>query len=269
MTCRRRLERSAFDRPLAKRCRECRAERERCSICGGRTRPDRRTCSDACHSVALALAGSKGARILGARLVPATHRECAACGKRKRIDRRNFYVARRDDRGRVVRFDATCKPCKRAYQRDRYRTVPEIRAQALAKAEAQREEDQRRREADPQYREARRRQWRAYNRAWKARRAQPDRGKGPSGPPLPAPPLAARIDLMVREQEVGFGTNGTSAEIVCESLGIDARQLYAWRTGEVRAVSFDVADRVLLNANLEATDVWDEADLPEWLTASA
>lgn len=75
-------------------------------------------------------------------------------------------------------------------------------------------------------------------------------------PMLPAAPLAAAIDKLIGREEVALGTNGATEGAVCARLGIHDRQLYAWRTEEIKSVEFNTAQRVLTNSGLLLEDVW-------------
>lgn len=88
------------------------------------------------------------------------------------------------------------------------------------------------------------------------------------GPRLPAPPLLAAVDRLVEAESrslygvpeapsIGDGRLSPT-ETVCLRLGISARSMSRWRTGESRMVSFEVADGVLVKAGLFWWDVWNE-----------
>jgi len=70
---------------------------------------------------------------------------------------------------------------------------------------------------------------------------------------LPALPIVRALESYARREAVDEAS-------VCEFVGIDPRNLFAWRMGERQLVQFDVADRVLTGLGLSWWDVWDEND---------
>lgn len=85
-------------------------------------------------------------------------------------------------------------------------------------------------------------------------------------PRLAAAPLAAAIDRLIALEEMGnpFDVSDRSAgdtsdgrgAAICARLGIDPRNLYAWRTGERATVRFDVADKVVTRGGFAWWEVW-------------
>jgi hypothetical protein len=170
-------------------------------------------------------------------------------------DEEHFAVFTRHEDGTPRHLDSSCRPCRRAYQRERYRTDPARRANQLAAARRQRE----RIRADPEELErqrARRRVWNATQRRRRkgervpdGRRPQEDRPQGPRwAGRLPAAPLLELVDALAERE---------GAETVCARLGLSGRTVRAWRNGERGEVRVDVADRALLALGLN-WDVWSE-----------
>ena len=209
-------------------------------------------------------------------------RRCSACREVKDLHA-DFYVQNRRQPERVLsRWRYSCKRCdvarcteinrrklqtpegkaKRRLWQDRWRRRNPERYREMQRAHAARVK------ADPE-RHAKRLE--ADRLAYKLRRERQDgvdvtklvtfskvampRDKIRM---LPALPLARKIDLLVRKDELALGTNGSTEGAVCAQLGIDPRQLFAWRKGEIELVQFDVADRVLTNAGWLPFDVWDD-----------
>jgi hypothetical protein len=88
-------------------------------------------------------------------------------------------------------------------------------------------------------------------------------------PKLPSKPLADHIDSIIRRRQMGSDVSGApdfgdaSADSVCSQLGIAERTLRSWRTGEYKAVQFDVADRIIVALEIAWEDVWPSDVYPE------
>lgn len=169
----------------------------------------------------------------------------------------HWYVSTRDGET-ITGFNSICIPCARAYQRDKYHRDESRRQKALANAKRQRERETARRQRDPafdaEYR-ARRSRGNARQKEKRENGHEPPSREGRAlGPELPARPLAAVIDRIVADG---------AEEDVCGLLGINARSLRRWRSGERRVVRLEIADRVLTEAGLLWFDVWDPAEYPE------
>ncbi len=79
--------------------------------------------------------------------------------------------------------------------------------------------------------------------------AQPVRRAGTR---LPAPPLAAAVRRVIAQRPSENGWR----DVVCETAGIDTRQIRAWRSGEIPSVEFATVDRVLTRLGLCWWDVY-------------
>lgn len=84
----------------------------------------------------------------------------------------------------------------------------------------------------------------------RARRHERERDERPM-PTLPARPLA---EALLRLLPGGHGE-------VAAAVGMNARTLYAWKSGERDLVAFDDADTILLRAELLPFDVWEDPDV--------
>lgn len=202
-----------------------------------------------------------------------------------------------------VAYNAVCKPCqklrhrlnqrrRRADAKGTERHRQQNRAWRLRNPEAAREAQRRYRAkimADPRRAEEWRENARIYHRLWRARKGRvrlvsEEEYRAGFGKPvkdglqtLPAAPLAAFIDQLVRREEAGnpfaaapLGTpgrrkpndNAGRESVVCERLGVSPRNVFAWRTGEREFVQVHVADRVLTRSGVNWWDVWNEDTVP-------
>jgi hypothetical protein len=202
-------------------------------------------------------------------------RRCTKCTKSKDL-LDHFYVSKRGADGEPIAYDYYCNPCRIAnstarlrerrkdpavcamyatYQRTWRENHPAEYKAAQARWVANREADP---VARARYLENQRIRYRLKREreGHEPSFSQSTAMMGPDWQPrLPAAPLAALIlQLAERDENVGD---------TCASLGIDPRNLYAWRTGERDEVAFDVADRVLTCANRSWWDVWPLGEYPE------
>lgn len=223
---------------------------------------------------------------------------CCQCWKVQRIG--NFSPRKRDvTTRRVLRWDAYCRQCRAARQRDYYRrTPPEVtternrRAWQAKKADARALEEKRRQSRDAQRRKRSRdpEGEREVQRRYRERvRADPVRNAAfletrrlayhmrrdrnglmrmvaegvPGGPMLPSAPVAAFVDFLIARAgtDAKLGDDPTGA--VCAQLGINARRLLAWRTGESPTARFDVVDKIFTRGQALWFDVYDPVAHPE------
>lgn len=248
---------SGFPDLLARWCTDCRT----CSVCRCRLCSHGvQSCSRECAAVA------RTARALAARVKAG----CTACGLPKPRDEENFAVCKRDADGQALKFDAWCRSCRSAYQRDKYATSPEMRALAIARAARARAAREKRVAEDPEYAERWRQQKARWNRAErerrKARKAAPQKdpnnlGGRRTGAKMPVAPLLEVLDGLAASRRADGGTY--SFDLLCESVGIAGRTVSRWRRGEVENVSLPTADAILVNTHLNLHDVWDEQQLRE------
>lgn len=75
---------------------------------------------------------------------------------------------------------------------------------------------------------------------------------------LPAPPLAAFVEQKIAERQ-----DLASIEEVCSDLGVEPRSFRAWRDGSRELVQIGVAERVLLNADVDWEDIYKPDEFPE------
>ena len=212
-------------------------------------------------------------------------RECKGCSRVLPLTRRHFYPKE----GTFFQLCKKCSKARAAEHRQRRMKDPAFKARENARKRELRQDPERRRAAN----EAQLR-YRAKVRAdpEKHRRAAEDRriayrlkrereGKGVRDPKshiskvlridevrrIPAAPIAALITGLreTRKQlarQLGDPTIANVREL-CQDLGVDERQYRAWMCGEIKLVSVGVAERVMLAADVDPTDVY--ADYPDAL----
>lgn len=86
---------------------------------------------------------------------------------------------------------------------------------------------------------------------------------------VPAAPLLMLVERLIEHRKVvaevlndrGTGYVGE----VCQDLGLDGRKLRAWRNGEFERASIGMAERIMLVAGVEASEVYSRDDYPEVL----
>lgn len=79
---------------------------------------------------------------------------------------------------------------------------------------------------------------------------------------IPVGPLLARLEAKVARLRAG----GMSEQEAARYCGTSDRKLREWRSGEHVWLSFNVADRILGELNLNVWDVWDdEAVVDRWI----
>jgi hypothetical protein len=213
-------------------------------------------------------------------------RVCTFCRESKPHDAAHFAPLKTHGLAR------TCRPCrakvsdrarKRQMQRegariraehakqarDRRKNNPEVKAAEAAARKRWREKIK----ADPERRAALLETERMARRLAKERQGngtgKPAKGKTIKTAPryLPSAPLLALVDrLLDQEKAVNdvLGApepNGLGAvRAVCERLGIPPRRVTSWRTGENERVRVGLAERVLLNAEVEWHEVYSYDD---------
>lgn len=172
-----------------------------------------------------------------------------------------FSVQKRDESGGVLRFNATCRSCKNALDRDRYAASPEERRKRQARYDRWFARHTERRATDPE-----------YDRAWRERRAgyardaaerlqadwdtPEEQASYAEGPEMPAGPLISALDAWRDREKM------TDAA-VATAIGIDDRRLREWRSGRAQSVRMSIADAALVAMDLLWWECWPEGDFPE------
>ena len=192
---------------------------------------------------------------------------CSGCDFDKPRTVEYFYVAVRDEGGGITRLDALCKPCRKAIQRDKYRTKPDWQERHKRAAKEQRARQRKRRRRDPEYDAALRAYGREANRRARERARQAGDSPKLGGPELPVGPLLDVVEPLIEATRAEAVLGDDAEGAVCGLLGITTRTLYRWRAGG-KYLYFDVADRAMLALGMELEDVWPVEDLPEWVLAS-
>jgi hypothetical protein len=146
----------------------------------------------------------------------------------------------------------------------RYATSADRRAKACARARRRRDEIEARRLVDPEFDALIRARIRLHSKDQRRQRRRRNLPAAPpSGPELPALPLAVFIALEIldRRRELnGHASHVPVEEIVCESLGVDERSFHRW-ANDHGVVRFDMVDRVVVNSNVDYTDIYSSAVL--------
>lgn len=209
-----------------------------------------------------------------------TVRRCSRCDTIKPLED-GFYVERRNPDGSVLRRSYQCKACQiervGRLQRERLQnpeTAEEARRRKTEQRRKWRENNRERyRELQKQYRkrvladpERHARAMETARMAHRLKREQRDgihidniRSLTPTltaaegGGTLPAGPLSKVVEAFVK-------TNNIPYDRALEEIGAHARQLSAWRTGEIVSVQFAVATRVLTKIGRGWWEVWTDDD---------
>lgn len=208
--------------------------------------------SEECRRENRRRAGEAGARARTYAVGPT--KRCPGCGKEKPRTTEHFAVARRDpETGEATKLDCTCKSCRAAFTRDKYRSDPAFRARVLERARAQRRRLMDRCREDPAFRERfmeRRREWERARRE-RLRRGEPgDDASGWSRESIDARPVLAVVDHFLAR-------TGQEREALAEAAGFPARAFSRWRTSGRASVG-------LVDALLIAMDLlWWEAFDPQ------
>lgn len=266
-TCRAEKPRGEYPSPQARRCTACLREAAEASKCGVCRKPlpldakgqPRKTCGEAeCVRKRLARSGRKGARVKTQRARQRKRRRCTHCGVLKAKTTENFSPASRDRQtGEVSRLSHVCKPCAAALKRDRYRSDPQAREKALARARERRERILDRIASDEEFAVSWIERRRGYERDRQARQklapSEPERVTLKGGPRLPGPPLARAV---VREAE----RRGVDLDVLAEVIGTHGRRVRAWQAGE--NVELVAADAALVELDVLWWDVWDPEEHP-------
>jgi hypothetical protein len=214
-------------------------------------------------------------------------RICSRCKIEKRLCKTNFYVNKRDERGRIVNYNYECAKCTvpnvTRLNREK-RNGPERKKILARKAKRQRE----RKKQDPvlreKHRESQQRYWAKVKAdpvlhakhvenqriAYRMRRER--EGKVPktsfkkvirseTAPSyIPAGPLVLLVDQILEHRKAVAGLIHDAGEAtvaaVCGDLGVSQRTYRHWSEGEDGKVRIGTAESVLARAGVEWSDVY-------------
>jgi hypothetical protein len=215
-------------------------------------------------------------------------RRCSICKKPKPLNRRRFPIAKVAPNGRVTGYSYACRPCTVARK-----AVWTKRALAAEDAHAEKLRVQQRatqkawREANPEKKAAARRRWLEATKAdpvrhaalLEARRIEhrlraeragrvlgeqrsvaklpPSRCRVPS---LPIVELMERIMDARRVVAEAINEPAPTIEDLCDELGVTSRNFRRWRDGEQPLMEIGTAERVLLRADVDWSEVYSYDD---------
>jgi hypothetical protein len=218
-------------------------------------------------------------------------RRCAICKTWKPQAIGSFSPRQRDDKKRVIKWDARCLPCRATYRRENWAKMTRKQRSAVArrrweqiKADPEALAEKRQRTAErmrsPEYRERRLQATKAYYRRVMAdpekRAAYLERArmnyrlrqerKGRSLDSIGSKSTVARSE----EKVVGYlpakpladkvaaylATTEVDDSKALAAIGVEPRSFFAWRTGERQVVQVLVADMAITHLGLNWWDIW-------------
>lgn len=213
-------------------------------------------------------------------------RRCCSCGTAKKL------TTGFDRAGRT--FYRSCKVCRKAQKAAEAKLArqrPEVKAKLAAYSREKRRTDpeakRKANEASARWREKIKRENRAeYERQLELNRMTRRLRREQAGLPvreprvktgrehrfdvlLPSAPLAALITRVIEQREVIAEAIGdppfAQVASVCADLGTSDRMYRGWRDGERPNVGIGTAERLMMNADVEVSEVYSADDYPEVL----